>query len=53
MGTYRLGDPDRDVAEVFDNSSARTPFRLCANYQQGALIGTPSWPKWAPGELRG
>ncbi len=40
-----------DVAEVFDNSSARTPFRLCATYQHGALIGTPNWPKWAPGEL--
>lgn len=41
-----------DVTEVFDNSSARTPFRLCATYQHGAPIGTPSWPKWAPDELR-
>lgn len=40
-----------DVTEVFDNSSARTPFRLCATYQHGALIGAPSWPKWAPAEL--
>lgn len=42
-----------DVAEVFDNSSARTPFRLCATYQHGALIGTPSWPKWTPDALMG
>jgi len=41
-----------DVAEVFDNSSARAPFRLCASYQHGAPIGAPSWPKWTPGELR-
>jgi predicted ABC-type ATPase len=42
-----------DVTEVFDNSQARTPFQLCASYQQGTLIGTPSWPKWAPVELSG
>lgn len=41
-----------DVTEVFDNSSARNPFRLRATYQNGVLIGTPSWPKWAPVELR-
>lgn len=40
-----------DVAEVFDNSSARTPFRLCARFEQGALIGTPRWPQWAPTAL--
>ncbi|MGA7203049.1 MAG: zeta toxin family protein [Specibacter sp.] len=40
-----------DVTEVFDNSRARTPFQLCATYQHGTLIGTPSWPKWAPVEL--
>lgn len=40
-----------DVADVFDNSSARTPFRLCASFEHGALIGTPSWPGWAPPAL--
>ncbi|MGM7668540.1 zeta toxin family protein [Microbacterium sp. A93] len=42
-----------DVAEVFDNSSARAPFRLCATYRNGALIGTPNWPAWSPDALRG
>lgn len=41
-----------DVAEVFDNSSARTPFRLCATYQHGALIGSANWPVWTPDVLR-
>lgn len=40
-----------DVTEVFDNSRALTPFRLCATYQNGTIIGTPGWPKWAPTEL--
>ena len=42
-----------DVTEVFDNSSARTPFRLCATYAHGALIGPASWPAWTPPALRG
>ena len=41
-----------DMAEVLDNSSARTPFRLCARYAHGALIGSPSWPVWTPAALR-
>lgn len=41
-----------DVAEVFDNGSAREPFRLCASFQHGALIGEPAWPSWIPSELR-
>lgn len=40
-----------DVTEVFDNSSARLPFRLCATYAHGKLAGPASWPKWAPPEL--
>ncbi|MFI7481760.1 AAA family ATPase [Kocuria sp. M1R5S2] len=42
-----------DVTEVFDNSSARAPFRLCATYAHGALIGPASWPAWTPPALRG
>lgn len=42
-----------DVTEVFDNSSARTPFRLCAAYAHDALIGSASWPAWTPPALRG
>jgi predicted ABC-type ATPase len=41
-----------DAADVFDNGSARHPFRLCATYQHGALVGTPSWPRWTPDVLR-
>ena len=42
-----------DIAEVFDNSSARAPFRLCARYRHGALEGAPEWPRWVPDALRG
>ncbi len=41
-----------DVAEVLDNSSARAPFRLCASFEHGALIGSASWPAWTPTALR-
>lgn len=37
-----------DVAEVFDNSSASAPFRLCASFAHGELTGPPSWPRWTP-----
>lgn len=40
-----------DVAEVLGNSSARTPFRACARFAHGALIGSPSWPVWTPAAL--
>lgn len=44
--------PLADTVEVFDNSSARTPFRSVARYEHGALVGDPSWPKWTPAALR-
>lgn len=44
--------PLADTVEVFDNSSARTPFRLVARYEYGALIGAPNWPRWTPAALR-
>lgn len=40
-----------DVAEVLDNSSARAPFRVCASFEHGQLIGPPSWPAWTPAVL--
>ncbi len=40
-----------DVAEVLDNSRARTPFRRCALFEQGTLIGSASWPSWTPAAL--
>lgn len=42
-----------DVAEVFDNSSARIPFRLCASFEHGLLVGSSSWPTWTPPSLSG
>lgn len=41
-----------DVTEVLDNSRASAPFRLCASFEQGAIIGSPSWPRWTPTALR-
>jgi len=41
-----------DVVEVLDNSSARTPFRPCASFEHGALIGSAHWPAWTPIALR-
>ncbi len=40
-----------DVAEVLDNSSARVPFRRCASFEHGMLVGAADWPTWAPVEL--
>lgn len=41
-----------DVTEVLDNSSARMPFRPCAQFEHGVLIGTPDWPRWTPPALQ-
>lgn len=41
-----------DTAEVLDNSSARTPFRSCARFEHGSVVGKSTWPKWTPGALR-
>jgi predicted ABC-type ATPase len=40
-----------DVAEVFDNSSPRHPFRPCATYAHGVLSGRAEWPRWAASAL--
>lgn len=37
----------------YDNSTAATPFRAVARYERGALVGVPTWPDWAPAEVRG
>lgn len=42
-----------DVTEVFDNSSPRDPFRPCATYLRGVLVGAATWPTWAPAALLG
>lgn len=41
-----------DEVELFDDGSARSPFRPCARYIQGTLVGQASRPKWAPVVLR-
>ena len=41
-----------DMTYVYDNSTAREPFRLVATYELGRLLGSPSWPAWTPTELR-
>lgn len=41
-----------DVTAVLDNSSAGVPFRPCASFEHGVLIGSPSWPTWTPHVLR-
>lgn len=41
-----------DVAEVYDNGSARHPFELCATFVHGTPAGPTSWPSWTPSALR-
>jgi predicted ABC-type ATPase len=37
-----------DRTSFYDNSGARTPFRVVATYERGREVGTPQWPRWAP-----
>jgi predicted ABC-type ATPase len=41
-----------DVAQVYDNSSAKEPFRLVATFDRGVPIAKPAWPRWTPKDLR-
>jgi predicted ABC-type ATPase len=38
-------------ATFYDNTTARTPFRIVAVYDRGLPVGTPAWPVWAPLEI--
>jgi len=40
-----------DTATVYDNSRSAGP-RIVAQLSGGDIVGTPSWPKWAPAEVR-
>jgi predicted ABC-type ATPase len=40
-----------DHATVYDNSRARTPFRIVASFERGTATGEPSWPVWTPQAL--
>lgn len=37
-----------DTTNIYDNSSAKDPFRLVAELTHGALVFEDQWPKWAP-----
>jgi predicted ABC-type ATPase len=41
-----------DTAKVYDNSSARQPYRLVARYRNGALTEEGRWPVWLPDVTR-
>ncbi|NIL74930.1 zeta toxin family protein [Rhodococcus sp. B10] len=41
-----------DRAVVYDNSTARAPFRTVARFDRGRLIGNADWPEWTPAALR-
>ncbi len=40
-----------DEARVYDNTSAREPFRLVATYVGGRLTNVAEWPSWTPAPL--
>jgi predicted ABC-type ATPase len=41
-----------DDVTVYDNSAAARPYRVVARFERGALVEAPTWPAWAPEELR-
>ena len=40
-------------ADVYDNSSASSPFRLLATFRNAMLVKDLDWPAWTPHELVG
>jgi predicted ABC-type ATPase len=40
-----------DEATVYDNSSARVPFRVVARFQNGRPLGVLDYPSWTPQAL--
>jgi hypothetical protein len=48
----RKGASRASVELVFDNSSARAPFRRCALFGHGEPIGSADWPAWVPAALQ-
>ncbi len=36
-----------DEGFAYDNSSAKSPYRVIAHFESGRLIGTANWPSWA------
>ena len=37
---------------AYDNTAARSPFRLVARFERGRSTGEADWPAWAPAELQ-
>lgn len=37
-----------DETYVYDNTSARRPFRVVAHHQAGVPVTEPRWPNWSP-----
>ncbi|MCL2543563.1 MAG: zeta toxin family protein [Nocardioidaceae bacterium] len=42
-----------DRTTFYDNSSARSPYRVVATFDRGRVVGSPCWPAWAPVALTG
>lgn len=40
-----------DQATVYDNTSARDPFRIIATFHHGRAVAGTEWPPWAPPAL--
>lgn len=36
-----------DITQVYDNTTARSPFRIVAEYDRGRLLYAREWPAWA------
>jgi predicted ABC-type ATPase len=45
--------PHAHRTTFYDNSRARTPYRVVATYEDGRLLGEASWPSWTPPALSG
>lgn len=37
-----------DEGFAYDNSSAKSPYRIVAHFENGKLLGEASWPPWSP-----
>ncbi|HEX3706516.1 MAG TPA: zeta toxin family protein [Mycobacteriales bacterium] len=41
-----------DTAIVYDNTRAKTPFRVVATFERGSPVGVADWPRWTPTQLK-
>ena len=41
-----------EEALILDNASAKSAFQVVARFEKGGLVGSHSWPSWAPEEVR-